>query len=83
MDIVTSDDHQTDALLNARALVLHDLEATASANPAATGQNEIKNAVPRGALRGGADAVSEILVEIRRPPAPMRGDLLFHRIGLC
>jgi hypothetical protein len=34
MDIVTSDDHQTDALLTARALVLHDLEATAAANPA-------------------------------------------------
>ena len=33
MDIVTSDDPQTDALLAARALVLHDLEATASANP--------------------------------------------------
>src|SRR3954447_23279396 len=30
MDIVTSDD----ALLNARALVLHDLEATSAANPA-------------------------------------------------
>src|ERR687889_1964185 len=29
MDIVTSDD----ALLNARALVLHDLEATSAANP--------------------------------------------------
>jgi hypothetical protein len=33
MDIVTSDDHQTDALLGARALVLHDLEATSAANP--------------------------------------------------
>ena len=33
MDIVTSDDHQTDALLTARALVLHDLEVTAAANP--------------------------------------------------
>ena len=34
MDIVTSDDEQTDALLAARALVLHDLEATSAANPA-------------------------------------------------
>jgi hypothetical protein len=34
MDIVTSDDAQTDALLAARALVLHDLEATSAANPA-------------------------------------------------
>ena len=34
MDIVTPDDHQTDALMHARALVLHDLEATSSANPA-------------------------------------------------
>ena len=33
MDIVTSDDHQTDALMAARALVLHDLEATSAANP--------------------------------------------------
>ena len=34
MDIVTSDDHQTDALMTARALVLHDLEVTSAANPA-------------------------------------------------
>ena len=34
MDIVTSDDHQTDALITARALVLHDLEATSTATPA-------------------------------------------------
>ena len=33
MDIVTSDDRPTDALLAARALVLHDLEATAAAGP--------------------------------------------------
>jgi hypothetical protein len=50
--------------------------------PAATGQNEIENAVPRGALCGSADAVSEILVKMRRPPPPMRGDLLFHRVRL-
>ena len=34
MDIVTPDDHQTDALLAARALVLHDLEATSAADAA-------------------------------------------------
>jgi hypothetical protein len=34
MDIVTSDDHETDALLTARALVLHDLEVTRTADPA-------------------------------------------------
>ena len=33
MDIVTSDQPPTDALLTARALVLHDLEVTAAANP--------------------------------------------------
>lgn len=33
MDIVTPDDSPTDALLTARALVLHDLEATSAANP--------------------------------------------------
>jgi hypothetical protein len=32
MDIVTSDGQQSDALMNARALVLHDLEATSAAN---------------------------------------------------
>ena len=34
MDIVTPDDPQTDALLIARALVLHDLEVTSAADPA-------------------------------------------------
>jgi hypothetical protein len=33
MDIVTPDDSAMDALLNARALVLHDLEATSVADP--------------------------------------------------
>jgi hypothetical protein len=33
MDIVTSDHAQPDALLTARALVLHDLEVTGAANP--------------------------------------------------
>jgi hypothetical protein len=32
MDIVTSDEPQTDALLTARALVLHDLEVTSTAD---------------------------------------------------
>jgi hypothetical protein len=33
MDIVTSDHAQPDALMAARALVLHDLEVTGAANP--------------------------------------------------
>lgn len=33
MDIVSSDDLQPDALMNARALVLHDLEVTDAASP--------------------------------------------------
>jgi hypothetical protein len=33
MDIVTSDDQPTDALMTARALVLHDLEVTGVAGP--------------------------------------------------
>jgi hypothetical protein len=33
MDIVTSDDYQTDALMIARALVLHDLQASSAATP--------------------------------------------------
>jgi hypothetical protein len=32
MDIVTSDGQQSDALMNARALVLHDLEVTSAAD---------------------------------------------------
>ena len=39
-------------------------------------QDQAEDAVPRGALGRGADAVAEILVEMRRPPIPMRGDLL-------
>jgi hypothetical protein len=34
MDIVTSDDRETDALMTARALVLHDLEVTSAADAA-------------------------------------------------
>ena len=34
MDIVTSDDASRDALMTARALVLHDLEVTSTADPA-------------------------------------------------
>jgi hypothetical protein len=33
MDIVTPDDQHGDALMNARALVLHDLEVTSKADP--------------------------------------------------
>ena len=45
-------------------------------------QHQAENAVPRGALGRGADAVAEILVEMRRPPVPMGGDLLFDRVGM-
>src|SRR5262249_38338133 len=38
-------------------------------------QHKIEDAVPSGALAWRANAVPEILVEIRRPPAPMGGDL--------
>ena len=41
MDIVTSDDEPTDALMAARALVLHDLEATSAANPASVSALEV------------------------------------------
>src|SRR5215469_4859377 len=43
---------------------------------------EVEDTVPGGALSRGADAMSEILVEMRRPTIPVRGDLLFYDIGL-
>ncbi len=45
-------------------------------------QNQAENAVPGGALGRGADAVAEILVEMRRPPVPMGGHLLFDPVGM-
>src|SRR5215469_16201667 len=43
---------------------------------------EVEDTVPGGALSRGTDAVSEILVEMRRPTIPVRDDLLFYDIGL-
>ena len=40
-----------------------------------------EHAVPRRALFVAADAMAEIRVEIGRPPAPMRGDILLDDIG--
>ena len=45
-------------------------------------QDEPEDAIPRRVLGRRADAVAEILVEMRRPPVPMGGDLLFDRIGM-
>ena len=45
-------------------------------------EDKIENAVPGGALGRGADAVAEILVEMRRASSPMGGDLLLDRVGL-
>ena len=42
----------------------------------AAAQHEVEDAVPGGALVGRADAVAEVLVEGRRPPVPVRRDLL-------
>jgi hypothetical protein len=42
---------------------------------AAGGKDEIEDAVPGRALGGRADAVAEVLVEVRRPPIPVGGDL--------
>jgi hypothetical protein len=44
-------------------------------------RHQIEDAVPRGALGWAADAVAKILVEMRRPPVPMGGNLLFHWIA--
>ena len=44
-------------------------------------QDEIEDAVPGGALGGGADAVAKAGVKPGRAPAPMGGDLRFDQIG--
>ena len=46
-------------------------------------EHEIEDAIPGGALGGRADAVAKAVVEPRRPPAPMGGDLLFDEISLA
>ena len=47
MDIVTSENAHTDALLAARALVLHDLEATSAADPSSVSALETAVATRR------------------------------------
>jgi hypothetical protein len=54
-----------------------DIERIQGAAPA---DHQVEDAVPRGALGGGADAVPEIGIEPGRSPAPMRRNLLFDRI---
>src|SRR5437870_9448322 len=49
---------------------------------AAAGQHQIEDAIPRGALGRRADAVAEVLVEVRRPPVPVGGDLLLDVHGI-
>ena len=54
-----------------------DIERVERAAPGGQRRDhEIENAVPGGAFGGAADAVAEILVEMRRAPVPMRRDLL-------
>jgi len=49
----------------------------------APAEGEIEDAVPGSALGGGADAVAKAVVKARRPPAPMRCDLLLDEIRLA
>src|SRR2546425_3167395 len=44
-------------------------------------EDKSEDAVPGSALGGGADAVSEVLVEVGRPPIPMSGDLLLGDVS--
>ena len=46
-------------------------------------EDEIEDAVPGCALRGRANAVAEVLVEVRCPPIPVGGDLLLDRVCLA
>jgi hypothetical protein len=56
-----------------------DIERLQPAMPAV---HQSHDPVPGGTLGGGGDAVAEILVEMRRAPIPMGGDLLLDRIGM-
>jgi len=47
----------------------------------AAGEDQIEDAVPRGALVARADAVAEVVVEGRRPPIPVGGDLLLDDVS--
>jgi hypothetical protein len=44
-------------------------------------EDEIEDAIPGGALRRRADAVAKVVVEARRPPIPVGGDLLLDDLS--
>src|SRR2546422_6635993 len=48
---------------------------------ASGGKDEIEDTIPGGALGGRADAVAEVLVEVRCPPIPVGGDLLLDDVS--
>ena len=50
---------------------------------ASAGQNKLEDAVPGRALRWSADAVAEVLIEVRRPSIPMGRDLSPDEVGLA
>ena len=72
-----------DAMTSGRQLEAQKAGAAAGVEAlerAAAGQDQIEDAVPGGALGGRADAVAEVLVEGRRPPIPVGGDLLLDDV---
>ena len=60
---------------------LNIVKAVDGVEGAPAGQHEAENTAPGGPFRGCADTMPEILVEMRRPPSPMGGDLLLYRVG--
>jgi hypothetical protein len=78
--------HAGDAMAPGRQLEAEKAGAAAGIERielAAPRQDEIEDAVPGSALRGSADAVAEVLVEVRCPPIPVGGDLLLDRVCLA
>ena len=66
-----------------RQLEAEEAGATAGVEcvePGSAREDQIEDAVPGGALSGGADAVAEVLVEVRCPPIPMGRDLLLDDV---
>ena len=47
----------------------------------AGGKDKIEDAIPGRALGRRADAVAEVLVEVRRPPIPVGGDLPLDHVS--
>ena len=77
--------HAGDAMAPGRQLEAEKPGAAAGierVQVAAPREDEIEDAVPGSALRGRADAVAEVLVEVRCPPIPVGGDLLLDRVCL-